>query len=435
MNKNETVMNKVFYLISFILLFATGCGGKDDDLEIDNNDTAETISEANEKIDVTRGINLTDEQKVMVSMNNDFSFKLYRFLSQSDAFRGKSLFVSPISCTYVLGMLNDGAKGQTCNEIEKLLGFSNSSAKDVNELCQTLILEAPLVDDRVTLKLANTVIANQQIDLLDTYMKDMKNYYSAEIFSKDFSQASTLNFINNWCNEHTEGLIPRILDFIDSNMCAVLMNAIYFKAEWSGKFKKEETAEDTFTKEDGNKAVLPIMHRLDAASYTRNELYSTIGLPYGKGNRWNMYVLLPGVGKTVADILNSLTQESWSENKKRMIGTQVDVRLPRFRAEFEVNLTDGLQRLGGITMFSPSADYSAITTSQNFSVSMVKQKAIADITEEGTETSAVTVVGIESDNGENDVSSIIQFHAIRPFVYLIQEETSGVIFFIGTYAG
>lgn len=430
-------MKKALYVGSFIyLLFAIGCSsGKEDEPVNENQDKTEISTEEAVERDVTRGINLNEAQKQLVGRNNDFSFNLCRQLNQSDAFQGKSLFVSPISCTYALGMLNNGAKGQTNSEVLKLLGFENSSNQDVNELCQALIIEAPLVDDKVALKLANTVIANDQIELQDTYQKDVKDYYRAEIFSKDFSQAATLTFINDWCREHTDGMIPSILDILDPSACAILMNAVYFKAEWSGKFKREETIDDTFTKEDGSRVVLPIMHRHDATYYTSNDLYATIGMPYGNGNRWSMYVLLPQPGKTVTDVLNSLTQRSWNENKIRLMGTQVDVRLPRFRAESNITLNDAIQRLGAVTMFSSGADFSAMTVSRDFSVSLIIQKTVAEITEEGTEASAVTAIVTSYDNIEGNEPPAIQFHATRPFVYLIQEETSGAIFFIGSFAG
>lgn len=385
----------------------------------------------------TRNMGLTDAQKQAVGKNNDFAFNFYRQLIQQPDVKGKSIITSPLSVTYAIGMLNDGAKGKTSEEMTSMLGFENGTAKDINELCRQLINEAPKIDEQVVLKLADCIVANLDIELTDQYQKDMTDFYQAEVFCKDFSQKSTITFINDWCNQHTEGNIKEIIHELNPEQKIVLMNAIYFKASWSGKFEKEETKKEKFTREDGVSSAVQMMHRRDATEYTSNDVYATIGLPYGHGSNWRMYVLLPHEGMTVNDVLGGLNNSSWNDNLSKMEGMGVDVKLPKFKTESEMQLNEVLKALGASTMFGLTADFSPMTkdATQLF-IDLIKQKATIEVSEEGTEASAVTINMMCTSNGDGDEGTPIPlFHANRPFIYLIQEATSGAIFFMGTYQG
>lgn len=384
----------------------------------------------------SRSMNLTDAQITAVSKNNDFAFNFYRQLIQEPNLKGKNVFVSPLSVTYLLGMLNNGAKGKTTEEITKVLGFDGESAQNINELCKKLIDNAPFVDDLVTLKLADCVVTNVGIDLVEQYQKEINDYYQAEVFSKDFSQMATIDFINNWCSRHTEGMIQKIIDELNPQSQTVLMNAIYFKAPWSGKFIKEDTRNELFIKENGKGQIIEMMHRLDGTEYTVNSTYATIGLPYGAGKNYKMYVLLPNQGKTVDDILGNMTNYNWNENLQQLYGSLVDVKLPKFSIESEMHLNDVLIALGAPSIFSDESDFTTMTKqNRQLIINLIKQKSAIEVSEGGTEAAAVTIEDLVTDNGNGDSLPTPQFHADHPFVYLIQEASSGAIFFIGTYHG
>ena len=384
----------------------------------------------------TRNMGLTDAQKQAVGKNNDFAFNFYRQLIQQPDVKGKSIITSPLSVTYAIGMLNDGAKGKTSEEMTSMLGFENGTANDINELCHQLINEAPKIDEQVVLKLADCIVANLDIELADQYQKDMTDFYQAEVFCKDFSKKSTITFINDWCNQHTEGNIKEIIHELNPEQKVVLMNAIYFKAAWSNKFKKEDTKMDSFTKENGVSRYVQMMHRKDATEYTSNDDYATISLPYGKNGNWRMYVLLPNEGKSIDDVMCGINNTSWEENLAKMYGMTVDVKLPKFKIESEMDLNNVLKALGATTMFNKNADFSLMTkeATQLF-VDLIKQKATIEVSEEGTEASAVTINMMVTCAGEGGGVAIPQFYANRPFIYLIQETSSGAIFFMGTYQG
>ncbi len=436
----KTIINNVSDM-KRLFLFATlaaalmGCSKSNDDDEVIN------------MLPDTRAVELTQEQRSFVDQNMDFSFNLFRAVNQI-ADSKKSSILSPISVTYVMGMLNDGAAGQTAKEITSVLGFGEDNSKAVNEFCKALIEQAPKTDPSVTLEIANTVIANKKLDVkFETqYEKNMNDYYNAEISRLDFSkQTDALKEINGWCNKKTHGMIPEILKAgeLSPSALLVLMNAIYFKATWTEKFNVADTRTETFTTQSGQKKSMPMMHRKAAACYGGNDVCTMLNLPYGSGNKWSMMILLPNEGKTVNDVINSLSKTTWQELTyyKNTWDPIVDIKIPRFTTEFETDLISPLSNLGAPTMFIPrQAEFPNISTNykKDLYVSLMKQKAAIEVSEEGTKASAVTIAEMDMACYIPPIQERpmnVDFHCNRPFVYIIQESSTGAIFFLGTYRG
>lgn len=375
-----------------------------------------------------------DIQKSAVAKNNDFAFNFFRSVSQSEKQKGKSTVVSPLSVTYVLGMLNTGATGNTSREITTLLGFNNSDSKSINELCQQLINGAPTVDEYVKVGLANCVVVDNKVALLSEYQKEVTDYYNAEAATVPFGTKEAVDFVNNWSSQHTEGLIPQLVENLDGVMA--LINAVYINAPWTEPFHTLNTVNEKFTKEDGNDVTVPMMHgkHLASTSYAKTNDYEALRMAYGTNNNWAMYVLLPSKGKSVDDVISKLTSESWAETLRGMAGRAVEVKLPKFKTELDLNLNKILSQMGAPSMFNPLQELTLISSNyKDLYVSMVKQKATIEVKEEGTEAAAVTIMGMVGDSGET--ITYYPFFVDRPFVYLIQEASSGAIFFIGTYRG
>lgn len=439
-------MKKVNFKVGLMLLamgLLMACGSENDveqtpekpNPEVNPDDPLPDERDDSTVVDMlpqTRTIELTQEQRVFAKKNNDFTFNLYRAIRAAQ--QEKSIIASPLSVTYVMGMLNDGAAGKTAEEITNVLGFGTGDKTAINAYCQALIQQAPLADPSVIIKIANIVAANKDVVLEDSYTKDLKDYYEAEVASLDFDEATSLNYLNGWCNDKTDGMIPKIIEQLDSSIKLVLMNAIFFKATWTEKFDKNDTKEEAFTKSDGSTTSLPMMHRNAMMQYQDHGLFSTVCLPFGSGDKYRMYVLLPSEGKTVDDVINALTNDYW-ETHRPMGHSIVDLKLPRFKTNSDVPLNDLISQLGAPSMFdSLNAEFPDISQNyKNLYVNLMKQKAAIEVTEEGTKTSAVTVAMMAaSDLGPEDTAN---FHANRPFVYLIQEWDTQAIFFIGTYMG
>ena len=392
-------------------------------------------------------IQLTQEQQAFACSNNLFTLNFLKTVNNVDQ-SGKSFIYSPLSVTYVLGMVNDAAAGQTEKELEQTLGFQEGGIQAVNDYCKKLIEGLPKVDNKVTLNIANALFVNKnRATLKSQYQQDMLDYYDAKAENLDFSSNSALNTINSWASDHTNDLIPKILDEIDPNVVTYLLNAIYFKADWASKFDQKNTREETFTTDKG-RTKLPLMHQNVLINYLKNDTYSAVEMPYGNGY-WNMTVMLPEEGKTSDDIINRISKYGILEGHG-FCGTmgdtyrpyEIDLKLPRFETSSDTNdLSTGLigllQQMGIHLAFdSDFAEIPNMCETAGVYISMMRQKAKIKVNEDGSEAAAVTIAGANyTTSVEPVVYQKATFHANKPFVYVISERSSGVILFVGKFTG
>ena len=392
-------------------------------------------------------IKLTEAQMVFANDNNQFTLNFLKTVNDVDK-SGRSFIYSPLSITYVLGMVNDAAIGQTEKELEQTLGFHEGGIKAVNEYCKKLIDGLPKVDENVKLNIGNAIFVNKNYTLKEQFQKDMNDYYDAKAETLDFSSPQTLSHINGWCYDKTNGMIPTILDEVDPNMMSYLLNAIYFKADWASKFDQKNTKDEPFTTESGN-ITLPLMHQNVLISYLKNDTYSAVVIPYGSG-LWNMTVLLPEEGKTTDDVIKEIAKSSvvnnrgWCETGGNYFrGYEVDLKLPRFETDSDTDKLDikdglvGLMKKMGINLAFDSylAEIPNMCELPVY-IAMMRQKAKIKVNEEGSEAAAVTVAGMMEKSSMGPVEyPKATFHANRPFVYVIQEASSGVILFVGKFTG
>ena len=303
------------------------------------------ISPDNKRVD----IELTQAQKQMISSNNDFAFNLFRAM-QSEG----SQIVSPLSVTFALSMLNNGATGETHQQINNVLGFGEQQTAEVNELCKKLITEAPNLDKLTKSIIANTIFVNQPHQLKPAFVSTANEFYNAAPQSRNFNDGQTLDVINKWASDNTEKMITEILN--EEEFCpdavSYLLNAIYFKGAWSQKFKKSETRNESFN----GSGDVPMMHQTNDFLYTHNENCQILGMPYGNG-AYNMTVLLPYEGKTTDDILNTLNGQMWSAINRQMVTYQVDVKLPRFETQSDIDLKGKMASLGMPKAFTEEAEF------------------------------------------------------------------------------
>lgn len=436
---------RLFSLIicAFICTIATSSCQKHDDEPQWNigpfdDDKEETIVDL---IPEKKPIQLNEEQKSFVDACNDFTFNLFR--QSNDV--SKSRILSPMSVAYVLGMLNDGAEGETSVQIMDALGFHGADKNAVNEFCRKLIEEAPEVDPNVKLNIANALFVNQGIHLLEPFKKDMKDYYHATAETLNFSSPDAAGTINLWCSKQTDGMINKILDETDPDELLYILNAIYFKATWTDRFNPDNAKTTAFEREDGSIITKEMMNQTvramlfapgtqpheEGEQQSPDYKYGALCLPYSSG-AFCMYILLPYEGTTTAEVINGLTADSFRKMKEQMRSRQVDVRIPRFTTKFDFNLIPQLRQLGITDAFTCNAEFPGIT-SQSIYVSMMKQSAAIEVNEEGTKAAAVTIAGAKTTSAGEETT--VPFWTIRPFVYVIQETTSGAIFFVGTYMG
>ena len=384
-------------------------------------------------------IELSDNERQLVENNNDFAFDLFE-----KANTGDDLILSPLSITYALGMLNNGAARQTQQEITQVLGGDSEASPlndqgemindkcgvdAINEFCRKLLDEVGGLDEQTRVSIANTIYMNQPYVLKPEFVQKANDYYDAQPETRDFHDGQTMDVINQWASDHTEGMIQEVLDeqSFDPDALSYLLNAIYFKGTWTDKFDKSMTLDEPFN----GGADVPMMHRHDDIVYTDNDVYQAVRLPYGN-EAYQMCIFLPRENKTTADVLAALKDGNgqWQLNNHPK---EVDLKLPRFETETNQNLKTIMSDLGMPTAFDPFyADFSGFCDMETY-ISAMRQVAKIKLDEEGTEAAAVTIIEVTAGSAfEPDIK---EFHANRPFLYIIFEQSTGVIFFIGQYTG
>ena len=371
--------------------------------------------------DAPKEIELAEGEQQLIESNNDFAFNLFR-----KARGDKSKILSPLSITFALGMLNNGADGQTLQEINQTLGFGEAGADAINAFCQKMLREANTLDDRTKALIANTIFVNEGLGyrLQEGFIDKANTYYSAEPQNRDFNDGETMNVINQWANDHTMGMIPKVLkeDSFNPDAVSYLLNALYFKGIWSSPFKKEATQDEPF----GGGDEVPMMHNFKEGSlYAENDLYQAVRLPYGNG-AYRMDVFLPREDKTVGEVLETLNGNNWQPEYEN---TDVDLKLPRFETDTNQDLVGVMAGLGIPKAFSIDAEFPYFCNGDPY-ISQMFQVAKIKLDEEGTEAAAVTVIEMTES-----IPQRADFHANRPFLYIISEQSTGVIFFIGQYTG
>ncbi|MBR4898976.1 MAG: serpin family protein [Prevotella sp.] len=409
----------------------------DDDGDVEKNDSDDVVY----MLPRTTPVVLSAAQKVFANDNNSFTLSFLKTMNEA-VNSGKGFVCSPLSITYVLAMVNDAASGETEQELEQTLGFHKGGIQAVNGYCKNLIDNLPKVDENVQLTIANAIFLNKIYTLRDQFLKDMKTYYDAKAEALDFSSPATLGYINGWCNEKTQGMIPTILNEVDPDAVSYLLNAIYFKANWMSKFDPSKTKTETFATPTGTKQI-PLMHQNVMTGYMKTDDYAAVTMPYGSG-LWNMTVLLPEEGKTTDDVISILAKEGWltDYDKNPLMGyreAEVDLKLPRFETSTDTNdfgsLVGMLKEMGIQQAFNPKKAEILNMCDVPVFISMMRQKAKIEVNEEGSKMAAVTVAQMDATSMAPDEMVKADFHANRPFVYLIHEASSGVILFVGKYTG
>ena len=372
---------------------------------------------------VRKDITLTEEEKQLVESNNDFAFRLFQ-----KARGDESSIMSPLSITYALGMLNNGAAGQTQQEINEVLGSAGlGSADAINNFCRKMLTEAPTLDEETTAEIANTIYVNsgKGYELQQGFVDKANKFYDAQPESRNFYDGVTWEVINQWANDHTHGMIPKVFNTeaaFNQDAVSYLLNAIYFKGAWANKFDKANTHNEAF---NGGETV-PMMSQTEEFEYTENGLYQAVCLPYGNG-AYQMTVFLPREGKTIGDVLSQMDGKNWQ--MKYASSYMVNLKMPRLKTETGLPLVGIMSELGMPTAFGAAAEFPYFGNRDVFIGNMF-QKAAIDLDEEGTEAAAVTVIEVTES-----MPMVADFHANRPFFYIISERSTGVIFFMGQYLG
>ncbi len=366
---------------------------------------------------------LTAGEAEVIASDNVFGLKLFREIhAQEEA--GTNLFISPLSVAMALTMTYNGAEGATQTAMQEALELQGLTVDQVNQAYRGLIDLLAGLDPTVNFLLANSIWYREGYPVQPDFLIVNHEYFDAEVAALDFGDPSAAPTINGWVSDKTNGKIKDIVpNPVPANVVMYLINAIYFKGDWTLQFDPELTAEAPFYLEGGGQKMVPMMaypEPIEVGYFWDGELMA-VDLTYG-GKAYSMTVVLPAAAGDIAALVESLDAARWNAIIDGLSTAEVDVRLPKFTLEYEITLNDVLSALGMAIAFTPSADFSGIAP--GIWIDYVKHKSFVDVNEEGTEAAAVTVVAMID-------SAPPSFWVNRPFVFAIREKYSGTILFMG----
>lgn len=355
-----------------------------------------------------------------------FDWKLCKQLSDKEP---GNVVVSPVSVKLLLTMLYEGAAGNTAWQLEQALQLPArlQTRKRFSAIIDSLLTKKP----EYLLDVATKMYVRKGVSLRPRFSKILKTFYNASTQNIDFDQSiKAVQAINSWVSEVTHGKIKSMFseDTINPSTMMLLVNAIYFKGLWRYPFNEAETKEGVFYVTPTQNVTAPFMTMERDLYWSMSvELDSSIlRLPY-MGNKYSMFIVLPNKPDGLNKLLNTVSPDLLRNQLFHMSKELVEVRLPRFSFEFTGQLGDALQELGIRDLFSgTTANLPGVARDRSLYVSKIIQKAGLEVNEKGTTAAASTGMEIK-----NKFGSDIYFHATHPFIFFIQDETTGAVTFVG----
>ena len=361
-----------------------------------------------------------------------FTFKLFRELARKDP--SANIFFSPCSVMLCLAMVCDGASGETRDGMAKALELSGLDAKGLEDAIAGLRSVLAAQGSGVQLLISNSLWCSQSIPVDAAFTARVHDIYDAEVHEIDFGAQDASARINSWVSEKTARMIPQIADGFNPLTLLVALNAIYFKGGWSEPFHRVFTREEPFTTGDGHRKPVPTMRQSGKFRYSEQAEFQAVVLPYA-GKRISMYVLLPARESNLQRLRDALGAGEWQVLTKKFDETKGSVLFPRFKVNYSAALRGALTNLGMERAFDHErAEFAGIRKPPPLVwIDEVLHKAVAEVNEEGTEAAAATMsemfgASMERSRPEPHFEMVVD----RPFLFLIRDESSGNILFMGS---
>lgn len=402
---------------------------------------------------------ITENETLAAHSYNEMGFEMVQTMHQAEE-DNTNIVMSPLSIGLAYSMLYEGSNTETQEELEEFLNIENHSTRQFQESNNKLIqnLENPepeythhrrigLAKD-VETNLANGIWFREDITANEDYQQNMTQFYDAEITDTPMDQG-TKDEINEFVEDNTEGRIDEIIDDLSHDTIAVLVNAVYFYGDWTESFDEDKTEEEEFTLKDGTTKQVPLMEKNEESKnftavnsdfetvedpqeiqyqqeydegQTDQEIFlQAVRLPYGETERINMYVLHP---EDIDEMTEEMGHEEFQKVRESLEEQTIDLKLPKFEAEYEADLESKTRALGLETPYEESeADFTDMLEGGAW-VEEAIHKANIEVDEEGTEAAAATAVMMELS-----APSHPQMIVDSPFMFIIfDEETESIMF-------
>ncbi|MBN2543393.1 serpin family protein [bacterium] len=369
----------------------------------------------------------SQDLRLVVEGNTQFALELYSQLRETDG----NLFFSPYSISTALSMTYAGAKGNTALEMEKTLHFTmtQEGTQPSFHSLKSKFEKTPK-GGKFQLYIANSIFPQVDHSFLPEYTDLLKKYYGITVTPVNYASAAegARQLINRWVEDQTRSKIKDLImeGDLDKNTLLTLVNAIYFKGNWLTRFDPDLTGEKDFIMLSGDKARVPMMMQSGKFKYKELDNAQVLELPYD-GEHASMFIVLPREADGIVELENSLTTKNLREWFSGLTLEELVLYLPRFEITWgTIDLKQPLLDLGMIDAFAPGeADFSGMDGTKDLFISLVLHNAFIEVNEEGTEAAAATAVVMTKGPGPKT------FRADHPFIFMIKENTTGSILFLG----
>lgn len=425
-------------LASFIL-FLSACTSEKIPLKNGSDDSSTASEQQNSSDYSSTPIGSSNSQNLMLGVKaeiitasddlskgnnayNQFSTKLLKQCLSED----ENVLISPLSAIYALGLTANGADGETLKQMEDVFGINVDTLN--NYLYSYMKKKAE--EDTEKLSIANSIWFADRFTPHAEFLQKNANYYNAAAYKANFSAAATVDDINDWISDKTEGMIKEVIKEIPPETVMFLINALAFEDEWESPYKEKSSVRDgDFTTSSGDKVTASFMYS-EGERYIYDDNAEGFIKKY-KGN-YAFAALLPKEGMSIEEYVSTLTGEKLSLilNRKETYSFELYTSLPKFETEFSIGLNEVFKSLGMTDAFKPYvANFSKIGDGEGLHIGSILQKTFISVGELGTKAGAATIVAIEDESCPMETKTV---YLNRPFVYMLIDTTTNTPFFIGT---
>lgn len=365
---------------------------------------------------------------------NNFAF---RFYDQLDKKQGANFCVSPFSIGSAFAMTYAGAAGETEQEFQNAFSFgANDSTFHSSFATLNKLINGYSGRDKMELRTANKIYFEKTFPFEKPFLSTVSTNYGVSPEACDFKKnfESCRGTINSWVEDQTHKRIRNLLPAgsLTTDTRMVLVNALYLKAEWVSPFDSSRTHKEDFTGDDKKKNSVDMMQQTTGFRYANDDNFEVLDMPY-KGNGLSMVIFLPANNKSLDDVRSKFTETYYTKLiSGGMRYQRTEVHLPKFKADYDVTLSKPLKAMGMKKAFTDFADFSGMRKPKDVCISEAFHKTFIAVDENGTEAAAATaVVMIQTTSVAPRPAPPVIFRADHPFIYIIRENSTGAILFIG----
>ncbi|GLO67871.1 serpin family protein [Oceanobacillus kimchii] len=411
-------MKKCFFIFSILCLFLlfSACG-TDNSATGGNNSTD---APPTTKIDTSVLVNDANQA------SNHLGFQTLQRLKGNEE---DNIFVSPISIWLAVSMAYNGADGDTKDEMTNALQLGDIDLQTLNEHNASMMDQVSNHDD-VELNILNSIWLRPKFTFLEDFEQQVTESYNPEL-----GPLTTKEPMNEWVSEKTNGKITNLIEKVDEDHVAFLLNATYFNGNWKYPFDENNTDNGSFNLDESSITEVPFMSLDEKLFYWENDEFQLVALPYGEEGNIQMEVFLPNESIRLQEFVNKLTLEDWQNWRESMQETVGSLKMPKFSLEYESELQDFFQALGMEKAFDQNiADFSnMIDPAQlrgNLYISKIMHKTFLEVDERGTEAAGATSVEMKEESAIISPAPF-QMEINRPFLLTISDNETDTILFMG----